>query len=170
METTTLTPRPKIKYKTFTYNTYLKWLGDRAGNLYSKEKPEFRVASPPEFKGEAGVWTPEDLFVASVDICTMTTFMAFAQHKNLPIVSYNTHVEGILEFIDGKYQFTKIYLWPTILVQTNDAIEQTKQTITDAHKSCLISNSIKADVIIQPNIKSVGINGKVSQVLRSPNV
>ena len=170
MEQTTVTSKPKIKYKTFTYHTYLKWLGNRAGNLYSKGKPAFRVASPPEFKGEADVWTPEDLFVASVNICTMTTFMAFAQHKNLPIVSYKTHAEGLLEFIDGAYQFTTIYLWPTILVQTNDAIEQTRQTITDAHKSCLISNSIKADVIIQPNIESVGINGKVSRVWRNPNV
>ena len=170
MEQTTVTSKPKIKYKTFTYHTYLKWTSGRSGTLYSKGKKDFRVASPPEFKGEEGVWTPEDLFVASVDICTMTTFMAFAQHKNLPIVSYKTHAEGLLEFIDGTYQFTKIYLWPTILVQTNDAIEQTRQTITDAHKSCLISNSIKADVIIQPNIESVGINGKVSRVWRNPNV
>ena len=170
MEQTAVTPKPKIKYKTFTYHTYLKWTGDRSGTLYSKGKKAFRVASPPEFKGEEGVWTPEDLFVASVDTCMMTTFMAFAQHKNLPIVSYKTYAKGLLEFIDGKYQFTKIYLWPTVLVQTNDAIEQAKQTITDAHKSCLISNSIKADVIIQPNIKSVGINGKVSRVWRNPNV
>lgn len=170
MEQTAETPKPKIKYETFTYHTYLKWAGDRAGMLHSKGKPEFRVASPPEFKGEEGVWSPEDLFVASVNICTMTTFMAFAQHRNLPIECYNTHAEGLLEFVDGKYQFTKIILRPMINVQTSEAVEQARKTLKDAHKSCLISNSIKADVIIQPNIKSVGINGKVSQFWRNPNV
>ncbi|MBI3191832.1 MAG: OsmC family protein, partial [Pedosphaera parvula] len=55
---------------------------------------EFRVASPPEFKGEAGVWTPEDLFVAAVNVCTMTTFAAFAQRLNLPVLSYRCEAEG----------------------------------------------------------------------------
>ena len=156
MEQTTVIAKPKIKYKTFTYHTDLNWTGNRSGTLQSKGKPEFRISSPPEFKGEEGVWTPEDLFVASVDICTMTTFMAFAEHKNIPIVSYNTHAEGLLEFIDGQYQFTKIILRPTILVQTSDAIEQTRQTLKDAHKSCLISNSIKSEVTVDPKIQSIG--------------
>ncbi|MCH8021766.1 OsmC family protein [candidate division KSB1 bacterium] len=169
MEQTTQAPKPKIKYKTFTYHTFLKWAGNRAGILNAKGKPEFRVASPPEFKGEAGVWTPEDLFVASVDICTMTTFMAFAKHKNLPVVSYHTHAEGLLEFIDGKYQFTKIVLRPTIIVQNNEAVGQAAKTVEDAHQNCLVANSIKTAVLIQPKIQSVGLNGETKQVWRNPN-
>ena len=152
MELATQGPKSKIKHKTFTYHTYLNWVGNRAGMLHSKGKPEFQVASPPEFKGEDGVWSPEDLFVASVDICTMTTFIAFSQHKNLPLVSYNTHAEGLLEFTDGKYQFTKIVLWPTIVVETEDAIEPAKKTLEDAHKSCFVSNSIKSTVVVEPHI------------------
>jgi len=170
MEHTAVTSKPKIRHKTFTYHTQLKWKGNRTGVLQSRGKPEFLVASPPEFKGEDGVWTPEDFFVASVDICTMTTFMSFAQHQNLPLVAYNSRVQGILEFTDEQYQFTRIILLPTIVVETRNAVQQAKKILVDAHKSCLISNSIKADVIIQPNIKSVGINGKVSQLWRNPNV
>jgi len=160
MEQTTQAPKPQIKYKTFTYHTYLNWVSNRAGMLHSKGKPAFRVASPPEFKGEEGVWSPEDLFVASVSICTMTTFMAFAQHKHLPIGCYNTHAEGLLEFVDGKYQFTKIILRPTIAVKTNDAIEQAKKTLEDAHRNCLVSNSIKATVVVEPNIQLEKTNGR----------
>jgi organic hydroperoxide reductase OsmC/OhrA len=146
--------RPKMRFKTFTYDTYLNWLGNRAGLLHSKGKPEFRVASPPEFKGEEGVWSPEDLFVASVDICTMTTFMAFSKHKNIAIVSYNTHAEGVLESVDGKYQFTKIILRPTIVVETAEAIDAARKALEDAHKSCLVSNSIKTQVVLEPIIKA----------------
>jgi len=126
MKQTTLTLKPKIRHKAFTYHTQLKWKGNLTGVLQSRGKPEFHVASLPEFKGEDGVWTPEDLFVASVDICTMTTFMSFAQQKNLPLVAYNSRVEGILEFTDGQYQFTRIILRPTIVVETSTAAEQAR--------------------------------------------
>jgi len=38
-----------------------------AATFSSSGKPSFRVASPPEFRGEEHVWTPEDLFVAHVE-------------------------------------------------------------------------------------------------------
>ncbi|HXG01078.1 MAG TPA: OsmC family protein [Bacteroidota bacterium] len=146
------TSQPNVRYKSFRYQTGLRWLGNKAGELSSADKPSFRVASPPEFKGEAGVWTPEDLFVAAVDICTMTTFMAFAQRLQLPIVSYSSSAEGILEFVDGGYRFTKVVLRPRIVVSTPEAIEQVRRTLHDAHESCLIANSIRADVVVEPTV------------------
>ncbi|MBL7996024.1 OsmC family protein [bacterium] len=147
METTSATL--KSKYKTFTYHTNLQWLENRAGLLNSEGKPGFRVASPPEFKGEAGVWTPEDLFVAAVETCTMTTFLAFAQRLQIPLVSYGSSAEGMLEFADGGYRFTKIILRPKIVVEHETAIEQAKKTIDDAHHNCLIANSIKSEVVLE---------------------
>ncbi len=143
---------PKMKYKTFTYRTQLKWLENRSGTLSGEQKPDLRVASPPEFKGEAGVWSPEELFVASVDVCTMTTFLAFAKRLQIPLVSYTSMAEGVLEFVDGGYKFTKVILRPTILVSSSEAVEQARRTLHDAHTSCLITNSIFAEVIAEPSI------------------
>lgn len=42
--------KPKMKYKSFTYRTSLKRVAERAGILKSGDKPELRVASPPESK------------------------------------------------------------------------------------------------------------------------
>lgn len=142
------------KYKTFTYQTQLQWLENRAGKLKSEGKPEFRVASPPEFKGETGVWTPEDLFVAAVETCTMTTFLAFASRKQIPLISYSSHAEGWLEFKDGGYQFTKIVIRPEIVVRNAEAITDAEKTIHDAHDNCLIARSIKADVTLEPLISA----------------
>ena len=149
----TITAQPKVKYKTFTYHTNLTWLEKKSGALSAEGKPSIRVASPPEFKGEAGVWTPEELFVASVDICTMATFMAFAQRLQLPVVSYKSNAEGRLEFVDGGYRFTKVVLKPEIIVRTEEAVEQTHRTLDDAHKSCLIANSTNAEVVVEPVIR-----------------
>jgi organic hydroperoxide reductase OsmC/OhrA len=144
--------QPNVRYKTFRYNTGLQWLADKSGELSSDGKPSFRVSSPPEFKGEAGVWTPEDLFVAAVDICMMTTFLAFAQRRQLPIVSYTSKAEGILEFVDGGYRFTNVKLQPAIVVASEGALEQVRQTLHDAHESCLIANSIGAEVTVDATI------------------
>jgi len=157
---TTSTPTPKIKHKSFSYHTSLNWVGNRAGMLHSEGKPDFRVSSPPEFKGEEGVWTPEDLFVAAVDVCTMTTFLAFAKHKKLAVHSYETQAEGRLEFVDGKYQFTKVVLRPTIVLESADETEQARKILEDAHRSCIVSNSIRTEVAIDPVIKSADAHQK----------
>ena len=104
----TSTIAPQVKHKTFTYATDLEWLQARQGKLCSGSKPVLDVSSPPEFKGIPGVWTPEDLFVASAEICAMSTFLSFGGRKNIPLISYRSSAEGVLEFVDGRYRFTKV--------------------------------------------------------------
>ncbi len=143
---------PKVTHKSFLYKTQLAWLENRSGTLSGEQKPSMRVSSPPEFKGEAGVWSPEELFVGAVDTCTMTTFLAFAKRLQIPLVSYSSVAEGVLEFSDGGYKFTKVILRPTILVSSPEAVEQARSTFHDAHGSCLITNSIHAEVVVEPSI------------------
>ena len=76
------TVQNNIKRKSFTYETELSWLWERAGMLESNDKPELRVSSPPEFHGESGIWTPEDLYVGAINTCTMSTFLAYAEKKS----------------------------------------------------------------------------------------
>lgn len=146
--------KPKVKYKTFTYQTKLSRVATRACMLKSEGKQEFRVASPPEFKGEEGIWSPEDLLVAAVNVCVFTTFAAFAERKEIPVVSYESEAEGVLEFTDGGYQFTKVTVHPVVVVESTDYIDETERMVEDAHKKCLISNSIKGKTIVESEIKA----------------
>ena len=147
---------PVKKYKTFTYHTTLEWLRARQAILSSDTKPALAVSSPPEFKGIPGLWTPEDLFVASAEICTLSTFLSFGGRKNIPLLSYKSAAEGILEFIDGKYRFTKITITPEIRVEKSWTLEQVEEIVHQAHENCLIANSMSATVEIQPQIELVG--------------
>ncbi len=142
--------KPRVKYKSFQYETRLVWTGDRSGEISSPDKRDFTVSSPPEFKGEKGLWTPEDLFVASVNICTMTTFLALAERRGLNLRSYAAEAGGVLEYLDGGYRFTKITIRPVIgLVSKSDEAEAGR-LMHDAHAKCLIANSIRTDVEILP--------------------
>ncbi len=145
---------PKVKYKSFTYRTRLEWLGGRAGSLASEGKPGFRVASPPEFKGEAGVWCPEDLLVASVNACVMATFAAFADRLKLPVLSYVCEAEGLLEFSNGKYRMTRVTLKPRVSVGSSEAVGPTEKALHDAHDNCIVSNSITSIVDLQPEVSA----------------
>lgn len=150
MEKAAQAVKPKVKRKTFTYQTSIEWLGEKAGNLSSENKDTFRVASPPEFKGESGVWTPEDLFVAAIDSCVLMTFSTFAKHRKLMVQSYTSNAEGFLEFVDGGYRFTRVVLRPQVVLQREEDRELAETVLRDAHQKCLISNSISATVIVEP--------------------
>jgi organic hydroperoxide reductase OsmC/OhrA len=115
-------------------------------------KPAFRVASPPEFRGEKNVWTPEDLLVGAVETCLLMTFASIAQKRDLPIDAYYSESTGQLDFVGGGYRFTRIIVKPTIIVASEEAIEPTMEAIRRAHRECLVANSLVADVIVEPEI------------------
>jgi len=150
---TLVSPSPR-KYKTFTYHNHLDWTKNKSGDISSHLKPSLHVSAPPEFKGEAGVWTPEDLLVAAVNICQMTTFMSFAQRQSIAVQEYRCAAEGLLEFVDGNYQITKIILKPSVTVELLAEIVETERIMEEAHQRCLIANSVKSEVIIQHDIRS----------------
>jgi peroxiredoxin-like protein len=141
-----------IRRKSFTFKTQIKWLGGRAGTSNAEGKPSFRVASPPEFKGEPGVWSPEDLLVQAANACTMTTFLSFANRKQLPLVSYESHAEGLLEFVDGTYRFTRIDIRAKIQLKPGASADEAKTILHDAHKACLIANSLRGDVHVEADV------------------
>ena len=91
---------PRARHKSFTYRTDLAWTSGRSGLLSAEGKPDLQVSSPPEFKGEPGRWTPEDLFVSAVNVCTMTTFAALKPASRLP-VSNRKCLATLLGFVPG---------------------------------------------------------------------
>ncbi|MEW6511010.1 MAG: OsmC family protein [Bacteroidota bacterium] len=140
------------RLKTFEYTTTTSWTGDRTGIIGSGGKTDVRVASPPEFKGIPGVWTPEDLYVAAIDLCHMTTFLAFAARKGIALKEYSSAARGVLEFAEGGYRFTKVVLSPTIVVGAGADRALVAAAVEEAHQNCLIGRSVTAEVEIRPAI------------------
>jgi len=110
------------------------------------------VATPLEFKGHAGIWTPEDLFVASVNTCIMTTFLFYAEKKSLEFLRYESEAEGILERVGNNFMFSTVNIRPKILVRNEDDRFKAQELIKLSEEGCLISNSMKSSVKIFPEI------------------
>ncbi|MBP2678710.1 MAG: putative Peroxiredoxin OsmC, partial [Deltaproteobacteria bacterium] len=85
-----------IRAKSYRYTISVRWTGEKKGSMTVSGKPPVEVATPPEFKGHEGIWSPEDLYVASVNACIMTTFLAFAGRAGLAFEEYESEAEGLL--------------------------------------------------------------------------
>jgi len=142
----------EIISKVFVYKNSIRWEGERKGIVSSDNKPSFKVATPPEFKGHPGIWSPEDLFVASVNVCIMTTFLHYAERNKLEFLSYKSDAEGVLEIIDNSFMFSEIKIRPLLEVKKDLDINKAKDLIELSEKNCLISNSIKSKVSVIPEI------------------
>lgn len=137
----------------YYYKTEVNWTVARKGVLSAEGMKEIEIASPPEFNGEPNIWTPEHLFVASVNICLMTTFLAIADLSKLPFIEYSSTAIGKLEKVDGKYMISEIVLKPKIIIPEERHRDRCLRIIEKSETNCLISNSIKTKVILEPEIK-----------------
>ena len=144
----------KQKNRKFIYRTKVSWIEEKKGILCSSGKPTIGVATPPEFKGHEGMWTPEELFVASVNICIKTTFLHYAQKNNFEFLSYESEAEGTLERIGNQFVFSEIKVKPKISIKSRSQLEKVKELIQLSGKNCLISNSIKTKVEVIPEIST----------------
>ena len=141
------------KQKPFFYEAEVEWTGERRGQLRSPNLPALEVAAPPEFQGHEGTWTPEHLYVASINACFMTTFLAIAENSKLEIVSFSAAARGKLEKVEGLgYQMTEIILKPRLVIRDSRDLERAGRILVKAEKSCLISNSIKTVVKLEPEL------------------
>lgn len=142
----------------YLYATEVEWSGARQGELSSSALPRLHVDAPPEFKGHEGSWTPEHLFVGAVNSCFMTTFLAIAENSKLDFVSFKAAAEGKLEKREGQgFSITEIVLRPQLAIRNARDAERATRILEKAEKHCLISNSIKTEVHLEPKIEVLAL-------------
>ena len=130
-----------------TYTTGLTWSDTSRGVISSSGLPDIHVATPPQFPGGIeGHWSPEHMFVASAEICLMTTFLAIAANSKLEFVSYNSEADGTLEKTDNGYEFTKIVVRAHVVIGDESRVDRALRILAKAEEHCLISKSMKTAV------------------------
>jgi peroxiredoxin-like protein len=141
---------------TYFYSTEVEWTGERTGDLRAPGLPSLQIDAPSEFKGHDGVWTPEHLFVASVNSCFLTSFLAIAENSKLEFVSFKAGAKGKLEKLDGQgFMMTEIVLRPRLVTRNARDAERASRILEKAEKHCLISNSVKTKIRLEPEVNIV---------------
>ena len=137
------------------YDVSLTWNTDRKGTMRSDVlNSSIEVATPPEFpKGMQGIWSPEHLFVAAINSCLMTTFLAIAENSRLVYNNFESKAIGKLELVDGKYIMSEVVLKPVVILSNEDDREKALKVLHKSEAACLISNSVKSKIILEPEVK-----------------
>ncbi len=147
--------------QTATYYTTVDWKGAHWGHLVMGNGPEMDFSAPPDAQGHAGVFTPEDAFVAAANTCIMMMFLWAAERFKLNLISYDCRAEGTkLIELDRTEIFTHLRFWPQIKIaagaEDRSAVAaRTRRALQAAQKYSLVANSVKSHVVIEPTIDIV---------------
>jgi peroxiredoxin-like protein len=143
------------------YEVDIRWKEGRVGTLSSsKLNDEIEVATPPEFPGGVeGKWSPEHLFISSVSSCFMTTFLAFADYSKLEVTDLKVNAKGTLNKAeDGKFIVSQIKLNAELEITDEKFADKAKRIMEKAESACLISRSIKTEVLLEPTLTIGALN------------
>jgi organic hydroperoxide reductase OsmC/OhrA len=145
--------------QTAVYHTDVTWQGGHRGHLVLGNGPQMAFSAPPDAQGHAGVFTPEDAFVAAANTCIMMMFIWATERFKLNLLSYECHAEGTKRIeLDRTELFTHLRLWPVIRVQavSEDAAlveARVRRALLSAQKYSLVANSVKSEIFIEPTIE-----------------
>jgi organic hydroperoxide reductase OsmC/OhrA len=141
--------------KKFIFDVRLDWLTDQKGIVTANDAPgPIYVATPPAFGGTENEWSPEHLFLASIASCFMSTYLFFVRRMKFEITHLECHASGQIELVEGKYKFTKISVFPTVHVPHGDLLELADLAILKTQKSCLVSNTVNAEIVYSGKVKN----------------
>ena len=137
----------------FYYETEVEWKKEKEGQIGGPNLPAVAVGAPPEFKGREGIWSPEHLFVASLNTCYMLTFLAVAENSKVPLVSFSSTAKGKLEKVPGSnYQIIEIVVKPRVVIASANDLGRMPRILEKAKENCFVSNSIKSTIKLEPEI------------------
>lgn len=138
------------------YHVELTGTGLKTGTMASPGDalPTFEVASPPEFGGPSGVWSPEHLYVAALSSCLMTTFRSIAGASGLEVLDYSDKATGRLRRGEDRlYSIERVTLRPRVVLSDESRRDLAVRLLYKAEKVCLISRSISSEVVLEPTVE-----------------
>src|ERR1700749_979781 len=89
-----------------TYSAKISWTGARQGPTttyqgYSREytyqsegKPPAIGSADPQFRGDAGLYNPEDMLVVGLSTCHLLSYLAECARGGVHVVSYEDEASG----------------------------------------------------------------------------
>lgn len=140
--------------KTHHYRATGYWVVDKRGIVSGEGIPQsVEFSAPPEFGGEAELWTPEHFFLASVVTCFISTFRAIAEFSKFDTVALDVSAEGTLNKEEGGFRFTDVKIRPVLSVTHEEERERGLKLLFKAESACLISRSINSKIELEPLVQ-----------------
>lgn len=115
---------------------------------------EISSDAPEEFGGPGGRWSPETLLTAAVADCFLLGFRAIANASKVPYSELSVNVVGVLDRVGREMKFVEMEIQAELLVPADVSHERAEKLLEKAEQSCLITNSMNAEVKLETTIKT----------------
>jgi uncharacterized OsmC-like protein len=137
------------------YTNKVIWKREHLGYTYCGNGTEMNFSAPPSLYGHPNMMTPEDAYLMAVNTCIHMMVLWAMKRFKVELVSFECSAEGeVEEHIDRTSWFKKIVLQPQITVR--DGSEgAVKRAIQMARKYSTIAESVKSEILIEPDIRIV---------------
>jgi peroxiredoxin-like protein len=137
----------------YSFESSARWTGGQQGVVAGHEvKPSINFSAPPEFHGQAEVWTPEHFFTSAVATCFITTFQAIAAYSKFEAHALEVSVEGQVEKGEGGFRFTRVTIRPMLTINSESDRERGLRLLEKAEQACLVSRSLQSQILLEPQV------------------
>jgi peroxiredoxin-like protein len=141
--------------KAHRFPVSIEWQEGRLTLATAEGKPDLEIATPAEFKdGIPGVWSPEDLLVASTAACYAVTLLAIADRTRIELHDLRVEGSGHVERdLDGTFRFVAIELVASISVEPELA-GRAERAARYAKEACLIGRALDTPVHLEVHVET----------------
>lgn len=149
--------------KEHEYVARLTWdgnLGDgtasyeRYGRQYVVQingKADLRGSADPQFRGDAALHNPEDLFLAAISTCHMLSYLALCARQGVNVVAYEDEARGTLRFDGtGGGRFVEVTLHPRVTISADSDLALARALHGEAHETCYVASSCSVPIYHRP--------------------
>lgn len=128
-------------YNSYSRNHYISVIG----------KPNIYCSSDVTFRGDARMYNPEEMLLASLASCHMLWYLHLCAEAKIVVMKYTDNPVGImLETEDGGGAFKEVVLHPKVVVTEASMIDLANSLHQIANKKCFIANSVNFPILHQP--------------------
>jgi organic hydroperoxide reductase OsmC/OhrA len=141
------------------YPVNVFWQRGRITRASAFDKPDLRVATPPEFRGGMpGVWSPEELLVAATATCFSLTMTAVAEKMQVPLLRLEvTGVGQLGTRDDGRFGFTEIELDVHVEAATVHGAERAEEAALIAEERCVVAMTLDVPVRVKIDARGASV-------------
>jgi len=144
------------RQKSYLFKNAVFKEGDESAKTIFSGPGELEVGPAPEFEGNPETLNPEEMFVAAINNCLMTTFFYFVRKLNVEISSYYSEAQALLEKQADGFRFTNVEVRVEVTLAQQGLAEKVRQLGGLAEKYCLVSRSVTCPVHYELEVKTRG--------------
>ncbi|MHA1962044.1 MAG: OsmC family protein [Candidatus Thorarchaeota archaeon] len=129
------------------YHLKVVWDHNLGTEAVFEGKPAIKGSWPKGFEGNPEYLTPEDLFVASVTVCFVNSFVYFTKRMHIEFKAFECEGTGTLEQVGRSFEITKILQRARVVIESEELRPKFERALLLGAKYCFVANSMKCPVV-----------------------